>query len=52
MIASRKKIAKKRNHDENKAGIVFATEYQKLGKEGQFLWHELNISPQSNTDGV
>ena len=52
MIAYRKKIAKKRNHDENKAGIIFAKEYQKLGKEGQFLWHELNISAQFSTDGV
>ena len=52
MIAYRKKIAKKRNHHENKADIIFAKEYQKLSKEGQFLWHEFNISAQFNTDGV
>ena len=52
VIAYRKKIAKKRNHHENKADIIFAKEYQKLSKEGQFLWHEFNISAQFNTDGV
>ena len=52
VIAYRKKIAKERNHHENKVDIILSKEYQKLNKERQFLCHEFNISAQFNTDGV